>query len=36
VVVLGSPLVHPLGGLLAGGFGEVFSMPPCHVVFFVL
>ncbi|CAD6217345.1 unnamed protein product [Miscanthus lutarioriparius] len=34
-VMLGSPLVHPLGGLLAG-FGEVFSMPPCHVVFFVL
>lgn len=31
-----SPLVHPLGGLLAGGFGEVFSMPPCHVVFFVV
>jgi hypothetical protein len=35
-VVLGSPLVHPLGGLVNGGFGEVFSVPPCHVVFFVV
>ncbi|EER95930.2 hypothetical protein BDA96_02G049900 [Sorghum bicolor] len=35
-VVLGSPLVHPLGGLPADGFGEVFSKAPYNVVFFVV
>lgn len=30
--VVGSLLqVHPVGGLLAGGFGEVISTAPCHV-----